>query len=177
MERKMKWTGSVLLTFAAVAALALTTLADDGTPPDTIVQIDGSLNLQQQFIENPVPEFITEQFNVSYQLDETNESLVAGSMTFNDSGIFGPLSLFEFSPKVVDWDDAAGDQIQITFFEDFNPQPLPGDSGEFFLAQVNPSESTFPGGLITVTAVPEPTPLELSAIGLLALMFLKLKTA
>jgi hypothetical protein len=162
----------VFLAVVAVSAFSFSTRADSS---DTIVQINGSLNLQQQFIDNPVPEFITEQFNVSYQLDETTDSLVSGSMILNDSGVFGPLSLFEFSPKVVDWNDAAGDQIQITFFEDFNPLPLPGDTGEFFLVQVSPSEMTFPGRLITVTAVPEPAPLGLLGIGLLGLLAIKTK--
>jgi hypothetical protein len=172
----MKWMGTALLSFAVVVALALTTNADTGSQ-DTIVQINGSLNLQNQFIENPSPEFITEQFNVSYQLDETTNSLVPGSMILNDSGLFGPLSLFSFSTKLVDWDDAAGDQIQINFIEDFNPQPQPGDPGEFFLFQVNPSEMVFPGGLVTVSAVPEPRSLALMAVGLLGLGILKLRTA
>lgn len=169
----MKLTRTAFLGFAAVAALAFSARADGGAPPDTIVQITGSLNFSQEFIANPVPDIVTEQFDVTYQLDETTDSLVTGSMTFTDSGTFGPLSLLSFSPKTVDWSDAAGDLVQITFFEDFNPLPLPGDTGEFFIAQADPSESTFPGGSITVSAVPEPASFTLLAISILGLFFMK----
>ena len=164
--------------FSAVALFSLFAIPAHADNPsgDTIVQISGNLDFQQEFIANPVPDIVSEQFTESYQLDETTDTLVPGSMTFTDSGTFGPLSLSSFSPKTVDWSDAAGDIVQVTFFEDFNPLPLPGDPGEFFIAQANPSEATFPGGRITVTAVPEPGPLLLLAIGLFGLVALKLKT-
>jgi hypothetical protein len=169
----MKWTGTALLALAAVAALAFTTHADSGNPPDTIVQISGSFNFQQEFIANPVPDIVTEQFNVSYELDETTDTLVPGSMSFTDSGTFGPLSLSSFSSGTVDWSDAAGDVVQVTFYEDFNPQPLPGDIGGFFISQANPSESTFPGGHVNVSAVPEPSSFALLGIGVLGLLAFK----
>jgi hypothetical protein len=165
----MKWVGTTVLTFAVLAALTLPARADSGTPPDTIVQVSGSFTEQYTG-----PGSVNESFSESYQLDETTGTLVPGSMTFTDSGMFGPLSLFYFSPKTVDWNDAAGNQVQVTFYEDFNPMPLPGDAGAFWLyGAVNPIFEDWPGGTMSVTAVPEPAPLALLAIGFLGLLAFK----
>lgn len=165
---KFRCVFSVLALFALFAIPAHA----DNPSSDTIVQVSGSFT--EQYTGSGT---VGEQFSESYQLDETTDTLVPGSMTFNDSGQFGPLSLSYFSPKVVDWNDAAGDQVQVTFYEDFNPQIQPGDGGAFWLyGAVNPILNDWPGG-VTVSAVPEPSGLVLLGVGLLGLISLKLKAA
>jgi hypothetical protein len=170
----MKTTYSFVLVVAALL-FAIPAHAD-GSSGDTIMQISGSFT-------GPV-----ESFSESYQLDETTQTLVPGSMQFSGSGEFGALSLFQFSPKTVDWNDAAGDQVQVTFYEDLNPLPQPDSPAEFWLYSptIRLIGDDWPGGTITISNVPaftpaaltpEPASLALLALGLTGLVALKLKAA
>jgi hypothetical protein len=145
---------------------------------DSIVQISGSFtadsSLDQKF--NAV-----ETFTESYELDETNQidmygdpiaTLVPGSLMFSASGDLGSdFSLSYFSPKTVDWTDAAGDIIQVTFYEDdTNPLPIVGDRAvDFFFSPANTFIGEFYAGPF-VTAVPEPATISLLLFGVVGLL-------
>lgn len=161
-----------LLALAALALFAFPAYAD-GSSGDTIVQISGSFTEQFTGLGS-----VAETFSESYQLDETTQTLVPGSMTFSDTGMFGALSLSYFSSKSVVWSDPNGNLVQVTFYEDVNPQPQPGSPAEFWLFGASILvDDDWPGGIITITdvpaATPEPKSLALLAIGLLGLVLLK----
>jgi len=163
-----------LVLFSAIPALA-------DSSSDTIVNISGSFTIEPGIYPTfSGPQFISETFTESYDLDETNQrdqngdligTLVPGSMTFSAEGTLGTFSLVSFSPEIVNWGDQFGDGIQLTFYTDIgNPQPVPGDAaGQFFLNLTG----AFYRGVQVAAVVPEPSSLPLLGFALVPLFLLK----